>query len=162
MDAAVERALQLVSLQDTLIIVTADHAHPLSIASYAGRGNPILGEYPGGGDHRIRCRVERVLQLVSLQDTLIIVTADHAHPLSIASYAGRGNPILGEYPGGGDYCIGCCRGASTTAWQSTGHTDHSDSGPCPPTQYTQNRILVKVGQNWSNLVKKRCWSQCLK
>ena len=26
----------------------------------------------------------------------------------------------------------------------------------------QNRILVKVGQNWSDLVKKGRWSQCLK
>ncbi len=30
------------------------------------------------------------------------------------------------------------------------------------TFYTQNRILVKVGQNWSNLAKKGFWSQCLK
>lgn len=40
---AVARTLQLVDLSETLIVVTADHGHSLTISGYASRGNDILG-----------------------------------------------------------------------------------------------------------------------
>jgi alkaline phosphatase len=41
---AVQRALDLTSRDDTLIVVTSDHSQPLVFAGYATRGNPILGK----------------------------------------------------------------------------------------------------------------------
>jgi alkaline phosphatase len=49
MSNAVRAIAARVDLNETLIIVTADHSHVMTIAGYPKRGNPILGKmiYPG-------------------------------------------------------------------------------------------------------------------
>lgn len=45
---AVQAAMDLTSEADTLILVTADHSHTLTISGYPRRGNPILGKVESG------------------------------------------------------------------------------------------------------------------
>jgi alkaline phosphatase len=52
LDDAVARALSLVSLDSTLLLVTADHGHPLSIGGYALVDDPVLGLARGFGIER--------------------------------------------------------------------------------------------------------------
>ncbi|CAK8698161.1 alkaline phosphatase-like [Clavelina lepadiformis] len=42
-DKAIERAVEMTSDSDTLIIVTADHSHTFTIGGYSDRGNDIFG-----------------------------------------------------------------------------------------------------------------------
>ncbi|XP_038075942.1 alkaline phosphatase-like [Patiria miniata] len=44
MNEAVAKAIELTNENDTLVIVTADHSHTLSISGYPWRGNPILAK----------------------------------------------------------------------------------------------------------------------
>jgi len=46
---AVQRALQLTSRADTLVVVTSDHAHTMTLNGYPHRGSNVLG-HPAGAD----------------------------------------------------------------------------------------------------------------
>lgn len=47
MSDAVRAAVEMTSESDTLVMVTADHAHVMTFAGYPTRGNPILGKVMG-------------------------------------------------------------------------------------------------------------------
>ncbi|MGE0594668.1 MAG: alkaline phosphatase [Vicinamibacterales bacterium] len=68
-----------------------DHAH------HAGNAYRALTE-----TIELSNTVRAVLSRVNLDDTLVIVTADHSHVLTFAGYPRRGNPILGKVIGNED------------------------------------------------------------
>lgn len=45
LDDTVKRTLEMVDTEETLIVVTADHSHVMTINGYPDRGNNILGNY---------------------------------------------------------------------------------------------------------------------
>lgn len=49
LSAAVKKAMEMVDLSETVIMVTADHSHVFTMAGYPERGNPILGIAKAGG-----------------------------------------------------------------------------------------------------------------
>lgn len=77
--------------QDFVLMVESgriDHGHHAGIAKLALTETEQL-------HHTVEMTVERLRQANLLDDTLIIVTADHSHVMTISGYQSRGTPILG-------------------------------------------------------------------
>lgn len=65
-----------------------DHGH------HAGKAELALEE-----TYQFDLAVKAVLNTVNLEETLVIVTADHSHVFTLAGYPTKGNPILGQVYG---------------------------------------------------------------
>ena len=71
-----------------LLVVEAgrvDHAH------HAGNAHGALDE-----TLELSRAVQAAVNMTSVEDTLILVTADHSHVMTFAGHPARGNPILGK------------------------------------------------------------------
>jgi alkaline phosphatase len=66
-----------------------DHAH------HSGNAYRALSETMALSD-AVELTIEKLKEKGELDDTLIVVTADHSHTMTIAGYPKRGNPILGR------------------------------------------------------------------
>lgn len=62
----------------------------IDLAHHSGRAGYALLE-----TQEFMRAIEAVLERVNLEETLVLVTADHSHVFTIAGYPTRGNPILG-------------------------------------------------------------------
>lgn len=72
------------NLETTLIGGRIDHGHHLAQATKA-LDETVQFSYA----------IKRAIELTSRDDTLIVITSDHAHTMSMSGYPDRGNPIIG-------------------------------------------------------------------
>ena len=68
--SAIKAATEKINLDDTLVIVTADHAHALTFDGYGERGNPIMGyainpQRGEDGDGTMRDHLERPMTVLN-------------------------------------------------------------------------------------------------
>lgn len=85
----IRAALDMVDLEDTLVIVTADHEHVISFNGYCGRGTPILGLCYGISDDKVEHNGEPEL-------------ANDGKPYTVVSYTNGTGSVLIEQ-GDGNY-----------------------------------------------------------
>ena len=45
LDLAVETALKMINLDETMVVVTADHGHTMEMAGYQSRGSDVRSKY---------------------------------------------------------------------------------------------------------------------
>ncbi|KAJ2949264.1 hypothetical protein O0L34_g6216 [Tuta absoluta] len=108
---AVKKAQALTDPEDTLIVVSSDHAHTMTVAGYPSRGNDILGtvdtatgmdgipyttiSYANGKAHSIATDGHRVD--VSLQNEFLTRNLDYSYPSLV--------PLDSETHGGEDVAV---------------------------------------------------------
>jgi alkaline phosphatase len=92
-----------------------DHGH------HAGNAYRALTEAIALSD-AVKKAVETLKKLDKLDDTLIIVTADHSHVFTIGGYPQRGNNILGKViePGNANYTLAYDKAPYTTLTYANG------------------------------------------
>jgi len=109
-----------------------DHAH------HAGNAYRALDETVA-----LSRAVAAALKETSVEDTLVVVTADHSHTMSFAGYPRRGNPIMdvvrGPLSGNGDDApmldaLGLPYTTLSYA-NGAGHTGESDAQPAGPKRF---------------------------
>lgn len=124
---AVEAVLARVNLRDTLVLVTADHSHVMTIAGYPKRGTPILGpvlpvargegSVKTGPDGAVLDLSGRPMPVIGYQNGPTVVTVGKAtlagnepmgspnylppklHPLNSETHAGEDVPLYAAGPG---------------------------------------------------------------
>lgn len=84
---AIESAMEMVDLEETLIIVTADHEHVINFNGYCGRGTPITGLCMSIADGQIEHNGELAL-------------ASDGKPFSVVTYANGPGAIVIEQADG--------------------------------------------------------------
>ena len=65
LDRAVNRLLDLVDLEDTLVLVTADHSHTMTIGGYPGRAADIAGVVRGDTGWVMRAQDDQTIPILS-------------------------------------------------------------------------------------------------
>ncbi len=112
-----------------------DHAHHLTNPA---RALDETVEFAGA--------VEAVLKLVDLEDTLVLVTADHSHVFTMAGYPPRGNDILG-------YLKPIPGGEGRTALDANGNVLDQTGRPIPTLGYANGPLEVRLGAKTLSMAK---------
>ncbi|UYV82067.1 hypothetical protein LAZ67_21000652 [Cordylochernes scorpioides] len=113
LDKAVETALNLTSTSDTLILVTADHSHTMTISGYPTRGNDILGfagvstedkpytslTYANGPGHEANNDVTLTLKKTKVAIEKYVLTVENNYIQTAAV------PLVEETHGGEDVAV---------------------------------------------------------
>jgi len=132
-----EKAIRILQKNDKgyFLFVEAgriDHAH------HANQAHRALHEFVALDE-----AVERTRRITSESDTLIVITADHSHTLTMGGYADRGNPILGLAPSNEDPDMASDGKPYTTLLYGTG-PGYQSSGVNPTTREEVNAAQVEL------------------
>ncbi|MFC7291183.1 alkaline phosphatase [Hirschia litorea] len=129
LDEAVAKALEMTSDEDTLILVTADHSHTMTISGYSQRNNPILGLSSYGFTPN---------------------TGADGKPYTTLGYANGPGAVCGE--GDGDAEAGCAR--SNLSKQDTTQKNFMQQATVPMASETHagEDVALLAGGPGSNLV----------
>ena len=109
---AIRRAMELVG-SDTLIIVTADHSHTMTMAGYPRRGNPILGfagkdvnnrpyttlSYANGSGHRDFAKEDVERDLSNTDTEAFDFKQAAAVPMRVETHGGEDVAVYATGPG---------------------------------------------------------------